>query len=306
MDTINVKNRENLSIVIVDSGLGGLSICAEIANGFSAKHSHRQVNLTYFNAWPEQNRGYNSLPEHADRIRVFNSALIAIEKLSPDLILIACNTLSILYSETPFARSTDIPVVGIIDFGVQMTFDQLQSHSDSQAIILGTRTTVESEAHKQKLIELGIPAQRIIGQQCDQLATCIESGPLREDVGLMIDGFLGEAAENVTVKGGKVFAVLCCTHFGYAHSLFKTWLKRHIGEGVEILNPNSAMSDFILDQFESELVGETSSTVKVKVLSRIAWNDEKVSAIAEVLSQISPQTADALKHYRQNTDLFEV
>ena len=49
--------QEKLSIVIVDSGLGGLSICADIANGFAENCSLKQVDLTYFNAWPEQNRG---------------------------------------------------------------------------------------------------------------------------------------------------------------------------------------------------------------------------------------------------------
>ncbi len=301
---MEIQKQENLSIVIIDSGMGGLSICADIANGFIEKRSHKQIDLTYFNAWPEQNRGYNKLPSHADRIRVFNSALTAVEKLNPDLILIACNTLSILFPETPFAKTVNIPVVGIIDFGVKMVYNRLQEQPESRAIILGTLTTVTSETHKKGLVEMGISPDRIIGQQCDQLATRIESGPDKEAVSLMIDGFLGEASEKIGRNGARVFAVFCCTHFGYARELFEQWLKHHIGDPVVILNPNTAMSDYVLKQYEADTFAETS--VHMVVLSRITWHDEKVTAIADTLSRISPLAADALRNYRQDPNLFAI
>ncbi len=237
---------EKLSIVIIDSGLGGLSICADIARGFAEKRSVKQVDLTYFNAWPEQNRGYNALPDTAARIRVFNAALMASRQFKPDMILIACNTLSILYSQTPFAVETDLPVVGIVDFGVQMVYDQLQKHPESQAIILGTLTTVNTQTHKQGLVDRGIAPERIIGQPCDQLATQIESGPSSQKVSEMIDRFLGDAAGKIKQNGAPVFVVFCCTHFGYARGLFKPWLQHHIGDQATMINPNSAMSGHLL------------------------------------------------------------
>jgi glutamate racemase len=298
------QNQENLSVVIVDSGMGGLSICAEIAHGFAEKNSHSRVNLTYFNAWPEQKRGYNSLPSQADRVRVFDSAMTAIEKLNPALILIACNTLSILFNETPFAKTVKIPVIGIIDFGVNMTAVQMQTHSESQAIILGTLTTVNSETHKNALIEKGFVPERVIGQQCDQLATRIESGPEKEQVSQMIAGFLGEAVGKATMNEAPVYVVFCCTHFGYARKSFERWLKHYFGDRAMILNPNTAMSRYVLEQFEADLVEKT--TVDVTVLSRINWSDEKVEAIAETLKGVSPLTAEALRNYRQDLELFVV
>lgn len=296
------NQHDKLSIVIVDSGMGGLSICADIANEFKDRRSFGQVDLTYFNAWPEQNRGYNSLPDTAERIRVFNAALVAIEKLNPDLILIACNTLSILYPQTPFAGTTDVPVVGIVDFGVQMVYEHMVATPDSQAIILGTLTTVTSETHKKGLIEKGIAPERIIGQPCDQLATRIESGPGEEAVGQMMDGFLTEAAAKIDRNDAPVYAVFCCTHFEYAWDLFDHWLGHHIGDNVTILNPNTAMSSYVLDQYPEGRVAETNVTLTV--LSRITWHDNKVIAIAEALSTVSPLTAEALKNYRQDPELF--
>lgn len=292
-----------LSIVIVDSGMGGLSICADIAAGFEGG-SHGRVELTYFNAWPEQKRGYNSLPAHDDRVRVFNSALESIESLQPDLILIACNTLSILYPETPFAGTTRIPVVGVIDFGVRMVYEQMQAYPDSQAIILGTLTTVNSKTHQRELEELGILSERIIGQQCNQLATLIESGPEKAAVEEMIDGFLCEALEKVVENDAPVFAVFCCTHFGYAQRLFEKWFKSHMGDRVIILNPNTAMSEYVLNTYGG--TREEGADISVRVLSRIIWDDVKVEAIAETLDRTSPITASALRDYHQDPDLFEV
>ena len=57
-------SKDTLSIVIADSGMGGLSICADIVNGLEARRSDRAVSLTYFNAWPEQDRGYNLSARH--------------------------------------------------------------------------------------------------------------------------------------------------------------------------------------------------------------------------------------------------
>ncbi len=296
--------QEKLSIVIVDSGLGGLSICADIAGRFVEKCSFKHVDLTYVNAWPEQNRGYNALPDMATRIRVFDAALMACLQFNPDMILIACNTLSILYPQTPFASAAKVPVVGIVDFGVQMVFEQLQNNPESQAVILGTLMTVNSQTHKKRLVGKGIVPQRIIGQPCDQLATQIESGPASQIVNGMIDRYLGEAAGKIQKNNAPVFAVFCCTHFNYSRELFRSWLKHHLGDNVTIINPNSALSDHLLGLYPDGVVAETM--VKVSVVSRIVWNDEKVKAIADVVSEISPQTAEALRNYQQDVNLFAV
>jgi len=39
-------------------------------------------------------------------------------------------------------------------------------------------------------------------------------------------------------------------------------------------------------------------------VSRIVWNDEKVKAIADAVSENSPLTAAALRNYQQDVNLF--
>ncbi len=65
-------------------------------------------------------RGYNHFETLERRVRVFDNALRAMDRFDPDQILIACNTLSVIYSHTPFARETNKKVREIVSHGVEM------------------------------------------------------------------------------------------------------------------------------------------------------------------------------------------
>jgi glutamate racemase len=108
-----------LSFVVTDSGLGGLSIVADAAERLSEHKSFRSVRLVFFNALFSNEGGYNSLRSRSDKIRVFDSALLSLEqRYDPDLVLIGCNTLSVLFPDTDFSRESEVPVEGIVDTGV--------------------------------------------------------------------------------------------------------------------------------------------------------------------------------------------
>ena len=55
-----LQGQEHVLIAVLDSGLGGLSICAELEAALQVKPLFKRVSLIYFNVWPEQGRGYNS------------------------------------------------------------------------------------------------------------------------------------------------------------------------------------------------------------------------------------------------------
>ena len=241
--------KDTLSLVIADSGMGGLSICADIVNGLQARRSYRSVSLTYFNAWPEQDRGYNLLPGMAERIRVFDRALSAMLRFQPDRILIACNTLSAIYPHTPFSRQAPVPVVGIIDFGVDLIHAYLSARADSRVIILGTPATIEADTHRARLVERGIDAERIVCQPCDRLAGEIEKDPEGATVRAMVESYIRQAAEKFPDRRGPVAAALCCTHYGYSQRVFEAALRSVFEGPITILNPNKAMSDAMLADF---------------------------------------------------------
>jgi glutamate racemase len=295
-------SKDTLSIVIADSGMGGLSICADIVNGLQSRRSYRCVSLTYFNAWPEQDRGYNLLPGMAERIRVFDRALAAMLRFGPDRVLIACNTLSAIYPHTPFSRQAPVPVVGIIDFGVDLIHAYLGARADSRIIILGTPATIEADTHRARLVERGIDAERIVCQSCDRLAGEIEKDPEGATVRAMVDQYIRQAAERVPDRRGPVAAALCCTHYGYSQRVFEAALRSVFEGPITILNPNKAMSDAMLANFAPP--GQKDARIELKVVSRIVWSDEKIEAIARLLEAASPLTAGALRQYRHDPDLF--
>jgi glutamate racemase len=294
--------KESFSLVIADSGMGGLSICADIVSGLQARRAYRSAALTYFNAWPEQDRGYNLLPGMAERVRVFDRALAAMLRFAPDRILIACNTLSALYPDTPFSRNAPVPVTDIIGFGVDLMHTYLGARADSRVILLGTPTTVEAGTHRSRLIERGIDAGRIVCQPCDRLAGEIEKAPEGATVRAMIDNYVGRAAEKFPDRRLPVAAALCCTHYGYSRRLFEAALQARFEGPVAILDPNRAMSEALLADLPPR--GDGDVRIDLEVVSRIVWSGERIDAIARLLEATSPRTAKALRTYRHDPELF--
>jgi glutamate racemase len=294
--------KNKITILITDSGLGGISICAEIASELMRRHVFEHVSLIYFNAWPEQNRGYNRLSGTAERIRVFDSALEGMMRFEPDFILIACNTLSVLYHRTQFSQHATIPVIDIVGFGVKMITEALKASPKSQAVILGTVTTIASHVHQDRLIHNGIQLGQIVLQPCDQLATEIEKGPASFGVEKMVQAYMRQAARNIDPGCDHVYAALCCTHFGYCRKLIHDTLSNYSKKPVTVLNPNHQMAACLPS---SQLENRFSGTgMDIQVVSRITWAEERIRSISNLIQSVSAETATALIHYAHVPNLF--
>ncbi|OGV68654.1 MAG: hypothetical protein A3K19_14915 [Lentisphaerae bacterium RIFOXYB12_FULL_65_16] len=299
-----IADKDEFSILITDSGMGGLSVCAEIVERLHRRRDVARVAVTYFNAWPEQNRGYNALPDTAARVRVFDCALAGMQKFRPDVILIACNTLSVLYPQTQFHLCAPMPVVGIVDHGVRMIRDQIAAEPDSRVIIFGTPTTVEAGAHRAGLIAAGMGADRIVSQPCARLAGAIEDGPECPAVRAMIGDYVLQAVAQLPDKSLPVSAALCCTHYGFSERVFLDALATHVRGAVTILNPNKAMAAHPFPATRN--AAQATVQIDLNVVSRIAWSEAKIATISNVLASVSPRTADAVRHYRHDPELFAI
>lgn len=306
-----LARQENLSIMVIDSGLGGLSVYALIAEGLRGNHPFNEVTLTYYNAWPEQHRGYNNLPDTAERIRVFDRALLGVTAYRPDIILIACNTLSVLYPQTGFSQRTELPVIGIVPFGVDLIHEKMGSDPDSQVIIFGTLTTIAADVHRQALLARGIAGRRLAAQACDQLAGAIESDPHSARVRQMIADCVDRSAVNLPSGQGPVYAALCCTHYGYSAVYFQQTLARHpavgaVGRTVGIIDPNQAMGDFLLSRFTGNAPDRSGGSfgLNLRVVSKITWSGDKLRVMAETVKPVSKAVAQALYGYHHNPELF--
>jgi glutamate racemase len=238
----------------------------------------------------------------AERIRVFDRALAAMLRFGPDRILIACNTLSALYPDTPFSRKAPVPVTDIIGYGVEQMYAYLTEQAAGRVILLGTPTTIEAGIHRARLVDRGIDPWRIVCQPCDRLAGEIEKAPEGTTVRAMIEEYVGQAAENFPDRRLPVAAALCCTHYGYSRRLFEAALQARFGGPVAILDPNRAMSEALLADLPPRGGGDVQ--LDLKVVSRIVWSEDKIGAIARLLEAASPLTAVALRQYRHDPELF--
>ncbi len=295
-------SKKEVTLLVTDSGLGGLSIFAKIAARLEREPIFPKANLVYYNAWPEQTRGYNAISKIQERIRVFEGALEGMRPFHPDLILIACNTLSVLYGRTAFSREETFPVVDIVEFGVDGVYESLSKEPRAKAVLLGTVTTIASGVHRSQLVKRGITPEQIVVQPCDQLATQIEKGPGSEAVAHLVDLYTGQAAKRLGQTPSGVTAALFCTHFGYSRELIRQKLQSRVEGRVTVVDPNRRMADFLFDA--SNGIRHNFTVVDMQVVSRIVLDPEKREAISKILEKESARTALALRNYRWAPELF--
>jgi glutamate racemase len=295
--------KKDVTIAVTDSGFGGLSIMAEAAARMKTAGLFRSVKLVFFNALFDADSGYNSLFDRNKKIAVFNRALEALEsRVHPDVILVGCNTLSVLTAETPFAKQTKTPVLDIVEAGVDLIARGLAGDPRTVALIFGTETTIGEGEHARRLAALGFAPRRIVAQACPELASFIESGPGSDEVALLIESFVDDALARVPDKTVPILASLNCTHYGYALPLWnKTFQARGLRSFV-ILNPNGRMLEPLFPAKAAKRFASTS--VLASVVSMVPIDKTKIAALGGWLRNVSPEVAGALAHYELVPDLF--
>lgn len=297
-------NKKDVTILVTDSGLGGLSVAADVATKLPPSGIFEKVRIVFFNSLFHNRSGYNSLDSEAEKVRIFQTALEAInQKYHPNLLLIACNTLSVLYDKTPFSKTCNFPVVGIVETGVDLISQQFDENPEATVIIFATKTTIGSNSHKNLLISRGYPADQIVGQACHRLAGRIERGYNSKETVELIRKYVRQALEKVEDPQAPIFASLNCTHYGYSRQQFKEVFAEAGYPEIEIIDPNPKMSDFL---FEPRYLNRyPKTTVTLEVVSKTKLSEKKRSSLGDLLQKTSPPTAEALRNYQYDPDLFD-
>ncbi len=303
-DLAGFFQKEDVTIALTDSGLGGLSIMAEAIRRMKEERVFRRANFVFYNALFSLEGGYNSLKTRQEKIDVFSSALENLEKkYHPDVIFIGCNTLSVFFPDTPFSRKTKIPVIGIVEAGVEMIADSLRTQPGAVAILFATPTTISEGTHKKMLIEQGFPDERIILESCPELENYIEKDHAGDETGMLISASVDEALRKISSPQPPFLASLNCTHYGYSLPLWEKAFEEAGVKPLAILNPNSRMIEPL---FRPEYQGRFKETaVSARVVSMVEIGREKRSSLGNWLEEISPEVATALRGYELNPLLFE-
>jgi len=299
----DLRTRESITIAVTDSGLGGLSVVADTERKLRESGLYVEVELIFYNALFTNEGGYNSLPGREEKVRIFSRALQGLQDhFAPDIILIACNTLSVLYRDTEFAATTATPVVGIVEGGVDLIAKRMLPGDSARTIIFATDTTVTEGMHKAALVELGIPPDHVVMQACPELASYIERGFDSMETEFLIDAYVGDALAEAGDGSGPVYVSFNCTHYGYSLPAWQAAFTARDVAVTEFLNPNTSMIDFLLPASPRDR--HDSAAVRVRVVSMVELSADKRESLGRYLHDISPATGAALHGYELRADLF--
>jgi len=287
-----------MHILITDSGVGGLSVCA-YAEQFVRTHGFNEpIRLTFANAAPENDYGYNSMPSREVKLQTFDRFLSNVtERYTPDFIYVACNTLSVLLPDTRYFQKAVIPVKGIVETGAELLLSELEADAATVAMIFATQTTIDAGAYPRLLEEGRVEASRIISQACPGLADTISEDREGMRTKSEIVRWVRAAIEKMQHTDIPVVACLACTHYGYRKDLFAGALAE-AGIRAKVINPNERAVD---DLFPS---AGMNREVDVEFVTRYAIPDATVEALTWFLSDISPRTVAAMKNFVHLPDLF--
>jgi glutamate racemase len=300
-DVVRIKS--DVTIVVTDSGLGGLSVAADLAARLPVSGIVRSARIVFVNAEPDVAFGYNDMKLEADKARVFDAALAAMEaRYKPDLILIACNTLSVVYGGTDHAKRGGAETIEIVGLGADLLRRELAAKPEATALVFATKTTIESGAHRRLLVGKGVPADHVVGEACPRLAGAIERGVASDETAAYVKKFVAEALEKRPAKTGPIVASLNCTHFGYVKPLWEQAFVAAGYPGVKVLDPNPLMTDFVLKEGGAKRFPKVAVTVEV--VSKVPIDAATRANLGALLRDTSPETADALARYRHEPALF--
>ena len=288
-----------MHILITDSGVGGLSVCAYAERFVRTRGFKEPVRLTFANAAPENDHGYNSMPSKEVKLQTFDRFLRNVtQRYSPDFIYVACNTLSVLLPDTPYAQNASIPVKGILETGVELLLQEVESDPQSLAMIFGTQTTIDAGAYPRLLEQSGVAASRIISQACPGLADTISEDREGARTKVEVARWVRAAIDKMPRRDVPVVACLACTHYGYRKDFFAAALSS-AGLRARVINPNERAIDDLFDD-----AGGTYREVDVQFITRYAIPKTTIEALTWFLSDISPRTVSAMQNFVHVPDLF--
>ena len=299
-------SNNRFKIIVTDSGLGGLNVAAKIEKGLRDKNIPGKFEVIFYNSLPYSKFGYNLIKDVEDRVKLFDSALNGMaEHFSPNLIVLACNTLSVLFPKTKFSYEKEIPVYGIIEPGIEILNKRLKENENSAAIILGTETTVFSNVHKNSLFKLGIEPERIINQPCHYLESEIQVDPEGAATKELIKRFSGSAINAAGKDFEKLYFALCCTHYQYSTNVFQSLISEATDLPFEIVDPNVFLVKDVLELCNEDSKNDLKKNdVRSRVVCKFKIPPNEIEILNPLLEMESIPFANAFRNYEFNEDLF--
>ena len=233
---------KNKAIGIFDSGVGGLTVLAEIRKVLPNENI---IYLGDTKNFPYGNRTKEEIIEFA-----IKNVQTLIDKQAK-IIVIACGTATSQALET-VKEMFDIPIIGIIEPTVQYIKEQ----NYMEVGVIGTEGTIRSGAWEQKLKEQ-IPEIKVTNKACPMLATIAEEGKAQSPEGRKV---IKEYMEPFKEKHiNKI--ILGCTHY----PIYEQIIRDELGYEVELINTGDTVSKYLKNYFKKQKL-ENNEKIKKEVI----------------------------------------
>lgn len=280
-----------MRIGITDSGVGGLSVCAELEARLRRSPVRENIDLLYLNAAIEDDYAYNSMPDRPTKLRAFARFLHSVQQnYQPDLLYIACNTLSVLFEDPYFDHYRHLPIEGIVDTGTMKMLKEFESDSNATFVVFATPTTVDEAIYGRRLRAHGVPANHVIEQACPGLPDAIANDGSGQLAVELLAGFIPAAFRQMDHQPDHVLAYLGCTHYGYQAVRFKAILDR-LAARVTVLNPNNGAVDQILSHVDART---GTGKLEIEFVARYVIPGVVIDSLSMYVGKKAPKTLSAL------------
>lgn len=295
-----------MKIALTDSGFGGLGIAAKLYEYLEKIFPAEPVEIIYVNGLPHRRYGYNSIPDIDRKVSTFENLLRNIEdRLHPDFIVIACNTLSVLFDKTIIYRRITTKTIDILKFGTVTVLQLYQAKSDILLAITGSETTISSGFHFEFFRSYPAVFKTVLPIANTELITAIENDSTSEFTKYLVYKCIRQMTDELQrADYSAAVLILACTHFPYVEHLFQDALKR-LSIKADIINPNLDLLEYLksLIPVSKEKIRQPKS---IQIISKTAVEPTRMRSISSLIKEISNDTITALHNYRYIPDYYDV
>jgi len=210
-----------MKAAVFDSGVGGLTVVKSLLENKLFKE------IIYFG---DTARVPYGVKDKNTIVRYSLEALEFFKNFDVDILIVACNSVS-AYALEELRANTTIPVIGVIDSGVQALKNKI-STKDSNILVIGTNATISSNRYELALNELSY-----------KNITSIATGLF---VSIVEEGIYSGEILNATMKHyfkelQTIDAVILgCTHFPLIENEISKYLN-----GAITIHSGDAIVDFL-------------------------------------------------------------
>jgi glutamate racemase len=237
---VNIHPNSSPCIGVFDSGVGGLSILDALRQRLP------HAPLTYVGDVAHAPYGERAPAEVIDRCQRIVGHLA---EQGAELIVVACNTATVLAIESLRTRWPSLRFVGV-EPGVKPAATKTRT----RRIAIMTTSATATSARLQHLIRTFAPGVYVHIEPCPGLATAIERGALD---GVQLHTVLSPLCANVRAAQVDT-VVLGCTHYPFVVDSIQALLGNHI----EIIDTARAVAERVADLWDDAATG-----IDLRVLS---------------------------------------